>query len=214
MAFDADCGFTFAWVHASAKRKRPWEAWPITAAAPQRIYTVFPIVPSDTPRHLSSAIRSRQSSSNVHTHFRHNRYALPMVCKRTPEIRNAEKRIQARFVFWRRQAILQCRENSSRQYRGSDWVVLALSYRLALGVATSILFAHYESSRAAVRGLSLCLNSHRLERLQHQHSTHQARQDRQRNPAPDVRHFRPAQLAFANLDLLEACEQSIELPRR
>jgi len=31
-----------------------------------------------------------------------------------------------------------CRENILRQYRGSDWAVLALGYRLALGVATSI----------------------------------------------------------------------------
>jgi hypothetical protein len=32
------------------------EAWPITAAAPQRICTVFPIVLSNAPRHLSNAI--------------------------------------------------------------------------------------------------------------------------------------------------------------
>src|ERR1700746_969764 len=52
----------------------------------------------------------------------------------------ADERIEAKFEFWRRWAILVCRENFSRQYRGSDWVVLALGYRLALGVAISIFF--------------------------------------------------------------------------
>jgi hypothetical protein len=77
---------------------------------------------------------------------RHNRYN-PQIRRRRRRRNwksgNSEKRMQARFEFWRREAIVEGRENSSRQYRGSDWVVLALSYRLALGVATSIfLRAH------------------------------------------------------------------------
>src|SRR5258708_38246448 len=64
-----------------------------------------------------------------------------------------EKIVEAKFEFWRRGAILACRENFSRQYRGSDWVVLALSYRLALGVATSIfLRAHIQTPLGSPAG--------------------------------------------------------------
>lgn len=41
---------------------------------------------------------------------------------------------------------------TSQRYRGSDWVVLALGYRLALGVATSIFFfftRHFLASTVA-----------------------------------------------------------------
>jgi hypothetical protein len=48
----------------SQMRRIQWpveEAWPNTAAAPQRILTVFPIVPGNTPRHLSNVSRFSNS---------------------------------------------------------------------------------------------------------------------------------------------------------
>jgi hypothetical protein len=56
------------------------------------------------------------------------------------------KSIKPDLVNWRGAAILVCREDYSLMTdRGSDWVVLALGYRLALGVATSIFFALHRS---------------------------------------------------------------------
>src|SRR5262245_3413776 len=56
--------------------------------------------------------------------------------------------------------------------------------------------------------------AYRLERLDYQDASHHPRQYAQRQPAPDVRHLRAAQLPLVNPRLHELAEQPTQLAAR
>ena len=106
--------------------------------------------------------------------------------------------------------------------RGGDWAALALSGRLAPGVA-ALDFAKHAGPRTSVRGpvafsphpllrrrLETDGRAQRLERLENQEAAHQTFQQRRRHPAQQVRRLRAAQVPFIDAVFGEADEQAAQ----